>query len=145
MPDSCLSSLLMSNSRKPDRIHEPECRNRSYVVKTATQLLSATLLLATPSYSTLSYSQLLHATLSYSSYSTLSYSNYFSYSWDSSSPINAPPFGKSEYFLQNFFPRHLQTSQIQARTVWLNGNNQTFESIMYLLFFRMVIFQRSPC
>ena len=54
--------------KKRDRIHEPECRNGSYV-KTATQL--------TFSYSSLSYTSLSfssYSTLSYSSYSTLSYS-----------------------------------------------------------------------
>ena len=58
-------------NKKQDRIHEPECRNGSYV-KTATQLFSATLryssyaalsdaTLASPRYS--SYSLLLLATL----------------------------------------------------------------------------------
>ena len=93
------------STKKQDRIHEPECSNASYV-KTAKQLLSATLLLATlATLATLaillsdtlaalrsaflasllsatlasytSYSTLLLATLRYS---TLSYSSYSSYS-----------------------------------------------------------------
>lgn len=63
-------------NKKQDRIHEPECRNGSYV-KTATQLFSATLRYS--SYATLSDATLLSATLAtlrYCSYSTLSYSSY---------------------------------------------------------------------
>lgn len=79
----CTSKILKSKAPKlpkQDRIHEPQCKNRSYV-KIPTQLLLATLLLATRA-------SLLSATLailSFSSYFThlvsaaLNYSSYSSY------------------------------------------------------------------
>lgn len=81
-----LMSIVEINTRKKQhRIHKPECRNGSYV-KSATQLLSATLSLlfatllsatlsTTLLYATLatllSFSTLLYSTPCYSSYSTL--------------------------------------------------------------------------
>ena len=78
------SNRLMSDwwthprfEKKQDRIHKPECKNRSYCyMKTATQLLSATLAILL--WATLA--TLLSATLLWATLATLNCSNYSGYS-----------------------------------------------------------------